>query len=81
LRRLPDFLLSVSPIELELELQRELHLPRRTEVAGREARVLNNAERAGSGGQHGVAEVRVVEQVEELGADLQVEPLRDSWCS
>src|ERR1700735_1916769 len=62
---------------LELQLERELHLTRRTEVPGREARALDLAESRRSGGQHRVAKVRMIEQIEQFGAELQVKALGD----
>jgi hypothetical protein len=54
-----------------------LNLPRRTEVAHGEPRVENFAERGAGDRVGGVAKVGMVENIEHLGAELQVEPLRD----
>src|SRR5262249_26291412 len=62
---------------LELQFERELHLARRTEVAGREARALDHAEGSRCRGENRVAEVRVIEDIEHLRAELEIEAFGD----
>src|SRR5437016_3298993 len=58
---------------LEQHLQRELHLPRRSRIARREARVRDDAERraADCGDASGQTQIGLVEDVEGLDAELQ----------
>ena len=60
---------------LELQFQRELDLPRRPEVSGREPCALNDPKGSAGRRQHWIAKIRVVENVEHFGAELHVEPL------
>src|ERR1700732_3592025 len=61
----------------EEQLQRKLNLPRRTEIAGRETRALNLTKCRVCYSQNRVTEVRVVENVEHFGPELQVKLLGD----
>src|SRR5437667_10129257 len=62
----------------EQELRCELDLARRSGVAGREARIADHAERraADRGRPARLAEVRLVEQVEDLDAELHASRAR-----
>src|SRR5215469_18043252 len=60
---------------LELQFQGELDLSRRPEISGREPRALNDPERCARRRQHRIAKIRMVENVEQFGAELHVEPL------
>ena len=62
---------------LKQQLQCELNLPRRTEVTRGESHAENLAERGAGYRVAGVAQVGMVENVEQLGTELQVEPFRD----
>src|SRR5580692_9731909 len=70
-------LLCGFEFQLKQQLQGKLNLPCGAEVAHGEPRAENFAERGAGYGVDGVAEVGMVENVEHLGAELQVEPLRD----
>src|SRR5216110_778134 len=61
------------PTYLEEELRRELHLTCGPGVAGRETRIADHAERGASdrSGATRLSEVRLVEQVEDLEAELR----------
>ncbi len=62
---------------LEQKLQGKLDLSRRAEISCREACRLNCSERSAGCVEHGIAEVRMVEDVEHLRSELQIQLLRD----
>jgi|SRR5579859_6730848 len=68
---------SLFQIELELQLQGKLNLPRRALVTVREAGGLDLAESAAGSCQSGIPKAGMVEDIEEFGPELQVEPLGD----
>src|SRR5690242_19912155 len=74
-----QMLRAVREVALELQLQRELNLARRTKISRRETRVSNHPEIRAPRHERkiGIAEVRLVEDIEHLGAELQVESLRE----
>lgn len=64
----------VSWVEpLEQQFQSKLNLPCRTEVARREARTLYLPERPAGRGENRIAEVWMIENVEELASELKIE--------
>ena len=56
------------------QLQSELNLPRRAEIARREACAGDDSKRAAGCGQHWIPKIGVIENIEKLAAELQVEP-------
>jgi hypothetical protein len=70
---------GIAPAEVrsELQFQGELDLAGRAEVSGGETGVADDSESGAAGyeGEVGIAEVRLVEDVEELGAELEVHAL------
>ena len=63
---------------LEQQLQSQLDLPRRAEIARRKARALNGADRLAGCGQHRIAKVWMIKEVKDFAAKLEVKPLVDS---
>ena len=62
---------------LELEFQRHLQLPSRTEVPRRKARAGYPSERRALGIQIGVPKVGMIEHVKRFGTELQVHALSE----
>src|SRR6266516_817153 len=60
-----------ADFQSEQDLQGKLDLPRGAAVSGRKARALDDAEILSAHDPAGLPEVGVIEQVEELGAELQ----------
>ena len=67
---------ATKSVSSELQLQGELNLPRRSKVARREACGSDLSETAIANRQVRVTEIRVIEQVEQLRAELQIDPFR-----
>ena len=67
---------STALVRSELQLQGELNLSRRAEVARRKTCASDPSEAAIANGQVRVAEIRMIEQVEQLCSQLQIDPFR-----
>jgi hypothetical protein len=76
----PQPALAGSEVEnrSESELQCQLDLPGRTEVASRKARAQDSAKRAAGSRKNRVAEIRVIEKVKDFGPELKIKSLRNS---